>query len=361
MRLIPRLFVVTAFMMLASCAPRPGFIALPEGNAATYVQSVLVGTNRGLGEDGRYTASRGEGLNFHSFDISIPKDRKLGEIKFPTGTPNFEKHFLTVGHEDLGASGGFERKLRTSLKALPRKDRETIVFVHGFNTSLAEGVYRSAQLMHDFELDGVGVHYAWPSASTPFGYGYDRDSVLFARDGFEEFLRSIQRAGSERVLVIAHSMGALLTMETLRQSPELKHELDGVLLMSPDIDVDVFRAQASKIGTLPQPFLIFVSQKDRALKLSARLTGQKDRLGTLNDPTELSDLKVTILDVTAFSDGGFNHFVTGDSSALIRLFSKIDDLDTAFAQDRSSRPGLLPGTALRVQNATQIILQPTRR
>jgi len=259
------------------------------------------------------------------------------------------------------SAAAFKRSLRQALQTRATEDREIVVFVHGFNNTLAEGVYRTAQLAHDFELPGVAVHYSWPSLANPLGYGYDRDSVLFARDGLERLLRTLHGSGARRILVVAHSVGGLLTMETLRQMAPTRPApkiVQGVFLLSPDIDVEVFRAQAARIGALPQPFVIFVSQRDRALRLSARLTGQRERLGTLQDPSEVADLAVTLFDVTEFAKGlGANHFVAGNSPALIQLFNRLPEIEAAFQRDRAGRTGLLPGTILTVQNATQIILR----
>jgi esterase/lipase superfamily enzyme len=206
------------------------------------------------------------------------------------------------------------------------------------------------------------VHYAWSSRGHPLGYAYDRDSALFARDGLADLLRQTQAAGAERILLIAHSMGAALTMETLRQiaisgDRALLDRIAAVILISPDIDVDVFRAQAAGIGTLPQPFYIFTSKKDRVLALSARLTGQRDRLGTIADIDEIADLKVTVLDTTAFSSG-IGHFNAGTSPGLLAILGRLGEVDAAFARDRAGRAGVLPGVVLTVQNATQIVLAP---
>ena len=129
------------------------------------------------------------------------------------------------------------------------------------------------------------------------------------------------------------------------------------MLISPDLDVDVFRTEALRIGTLPQPFIIITSQKDRALALSARLTGQRQRLGNLADVTKVADLKVTLVDVGAFSEG-VGHFTAATSPALLQILGRMSDLNSAYAGDPTGKIGLLPGVALTVQNATQVILQP---
>jgi esterase/lipase superfamily enzyme len=117
------------------------------------------------------------------------------------------------------------------------------------------------------------------------------------------------------------------------------------------------RAQAVRIGKLPQPFLIFTSKRDKALALSARLTGQRDRVGNLASPDAVADLSVTLIDTTAFSVGA-GHFNVGNSAVLLSILGKIGDVDAAISADSTSRTGLLGGVVLTVQNATQVILSP---
>jgi len=95
--------------------------------------------------------------------------------------------------------------------------REVVVFVHGFNNSFSDAAFRMAQLGHDLELPGAHVSYAWPSRANPLGYGYDQDSALFARDGLADLLETVRGAGQPDVIVVAHSMGSTLLMETFRQ------------------------------------------------------------------------------------------------------------------------------------------------
>ena len=83
----------------------------------------------------------------------------------------------------------------------------------------------------------------------------------------------------------------------------------------------------------------------------------RDRLGNLRDVSKVADLEVTVVDVAAYSTG-HGHLDVVRSPALIRLLSRIGDIDSAFGADRSGRSGLLPGIVLTVQSATEIILTP---
>lgn len=329
------------------------------------VQTVFVGTTRLIDpETMRYGTQRSEVMQFARYDVSIPPDREAGEIKFTRkgGTPNPRTDFLTSA-EVLHTSGpDFRDDIAKAALEGPRGGREVTIFIHGFNTNFSEGLYRIAQLSHDLELPGATVHYSWPSAANPLGYVRDRDSALFARNGLEDLIREVAAAGADRILLVAHSLGGTLTMEAMRQiairgDRPLLSKIAGVMLISPDLDVDVFRSQAQTIGALPQPFLIFGSNRDRLLNMSAALTGEPERLGNLTDLSRVADLEVTYLDVTAIA-GGAGHFAVGNSPALISLLGRIGEVDAAFEKDSRSRVGLLPGVVLTVQNATRIVLAP---
>ena len=211
------------------------------------------------------------------------------------------------------------------------------------------------------------LHYSWPSLGAPLAYAYDRDSALYARDGLIEMLHRIRAAGPNRTIVIAHSMGAQLTMEALRQMA-LTHDpalggIGGVILISPDVDVELFRQQVLSIGRLPEPFIIVTSQRDRVLTLSASLTGERQRLGNLRDAEPVAGLGVTLVDVSAFSSGA-GHFTVGSSPALIGLLDQMNAMNVALSRDTSGSLSLLPATILTLQNTTEVILTPlteTRR
>lgn len=347
--------------LLAACAPRGQMAYSPEAAQVGSVREVFVATTRGLDDDGNYTGKRVEAVSFGRYGVSIPPEREAGEIKWPprSGKLDPQTQFLTTYAGRYQSSADFQNGMAKDLRA---NGGEAVIFVHGFNNTFSEGVYRIAQMAHDLDLPGTIAHYSWPSAAQPLGYVYDRDSALFARDGLERLLIEIENAGARRIVLVAHSMGSALVMEGLRQiairgDSAVLDRIGGVILISPDIDVDVFRAQALAIPNLPQPFIVFSSEQDRILRLSAGLTGQRDRLGTLTDISRVGDLPITFLDTAAFSSGT-GHFNLGNSPSLLRLLDGILSVDASLDSDRIRRTGLLPGAVLTVQNATQIILSP---
>lgn len=112
---------------------------------------------------------------------------------------------------------------------------------------------------------------------TPF---YDRDSAIIARRGLAETLEIAAQTKASGIVIVGHSMGAVVVMEALRTLSADKRlnvlkRIKGVLLAAPDLDPDLFRSQIDDIDYLPQPFTIVVSGRDRALDISRRLAGAR--------------------------------------------------------------------------------------
>lgn len=340
---------------------------VPDALGTGASETVLVASTR-VFENGDWGSDRLEGLSFVGFDVNIPPDREPGQVEPARDgrIPDPTEDFLVTRAEALDGPSAFRTTLQRELATRPANEREVMVFIHGFNNTFADGLYRTAQIRHDFDIPGVAVHYAWPSAGNALGYAYDRDSALFARDGLETLLREIAASGSNRIVLVAHSLGSSVTMEALRQlriggRDDVISRISGVILMSPDVDIDLFRSQAMRIDPLPQPFVIFTSQRDRALRISAAITGQRSRLGNLGTVEDVADLNVTLIDISEFQSGardGLNHFTAANSPAMIQLLQQVAAVDLSLQGDATQNLGILPGTVLTVRNATQIFLQP---
>lgn len=364
MILFLRVLIITMVGLVAACAPRGAITLFPDAATVGQLRHVFVGTTRGSNDNGRFNNHRSENVTYHRYDISVPPQHKLGEIEWPRRKIDPTKHVLTTAIDHYPAAANFASDLAKSLSQRPKGQREVVLFVHGFNNTFAEGMYRLAQLSTDMELPNPTVHYSWPSAGSTLAYGYDRDSILFARDGLESLIKTIRSAGADQVLLVGHSMGALLSVEVLRQMAIsdvklMNKTISGVILISPDIDVDVFRRQADRIGPLPQPFVVFTSSKDRALRLSARLSGKNERLGTVRNANGLTGLEIALLDVTDFSVGPTGHFNAATSPSLIKILKRLNEVNIAFRNNPAGRTGLLSGTILTVQQATNVILSAT--
>lgn len=327
---------LTSSLALAACARGATGVSINQVNAAgATVVPILVVSSRNVKPDGTLGAARGDSLAYGRFDVSVPPYREVGSVPRSAFAANPRKDFSTISNEIFPSEATFRSQLKAQLLSRPGGRRNVVMFVHGYYTSYEHGLFRFAQFYSDVGLDDVPVHYSWPSAHKLLRYGYDRDSMLFARDGLQSAIASVMAAGAEKVLLIGHSMGAMLIMEALREIAIGKEaatmdRIGGVILVSPDIDIDVFRSQVRRIGKVPQPFVVFSSQKDRVLKFAASEIYGHGRVGALPMSGALSDLNVTVIDVTQYSKGVFNHSTALTSPAFLKIIHSIPAFTRSF-------------------------------
>ena len=303
-------------------------------------------------------------LGFARLDVSVPPGREPGTLSFPDSLPaDPATDFVTVDAARFPDERAFVAAVDAALLARPPDERRIMVFVHGFNTNFAEGVYRQAQMMHDFGTPAIGVHYSWPSAADARLYLYDRDSAFFARDGLERLLRLLADTRADRIVIVAHSMGAQVSLEALRQmaltgAPRFFDKLNGVALLSPDVDVDLFRSEVTPLATMDIPWFIFVSGHDRALRVSSLIRGRKARLGSLTDISAIADLDVTVIDMTDIEGDPLGHSVVASSPVMISLVQGMTRYGPTILAEEEANVGLAATTANAVQAATEVIVSP---
>ncbi len=348
---------------LAACTPHADLVPDRGAGEAGKTVTIHVGTTRARDPREVFSDSRPGPLTYASVDVSVPPDRKPGVVTLPDRTPDARTDFLTREVSLFADRAGFRAAARRAFAAPGGRGKEVVVTVHGFNSTAADGIFRTAQMAEDFGVTGPLFHYAWPSRGEPLAYAADRDAVLVARNGFEEMLHDLSAAGARDILLVAHSMGAQLTMEVLRQialqgDRATLSRVGGVVLIAPDIDPVLFRKQAEDIGELPQPFVIFSSRRDPALRLSARLTGHDDRLGNLASVEDLAGLDVTVIDISDTRDAVSPHLAAVTSPTLIAFSKRLGSLREWLKTDSAGRTGLLPGTVLLAQEATTTVLAP---
>ncbi|MCD9147064.1 alpha/beta hydrolase [Pseudophaeobacter flagellatus] len=326
-------------LVLIGCTDRSLSPVTPQALQVGTPKTIFVATNRTELPDGSFGPERSDKNSLLELTVSIPPNHTPGQLEFGYGDPDPQNKFTLAARHQFENRAAFDRRLNEQLNRYSPNERDVLVFVHGFNSTQTETAFRAAQLTHDLNTPGATVIYSWPSLGSPLGYAYDGDSVMFARDGLEDLLRHLRKAGAGRIVLAAHSMGTVLTMEVLRQieikTPNWSDEnLAGVVLMSPDLDLDVFHSQMRRMERVPQPFLVFVSRKDTILSLSQRLRGtySRERLGNLSSTDQVADLPIEVIDTTAFDkNADSSHFVTATSPALLSLLNQAKATHDAFS------------------------------
>ena len=333
-QLFKLIFLLIA-ISVSACATRPTPLLISTGSAvdgATRVNVLTVSTRRKSDIPGQvYTGERGELPTTMAIEVSIPPGHLKGQVEWPQSHPagEAESEFTTLSKSEIA-----DEDILPWFKQQQTNGR-VIIFVHGFNVKYSDAVYRVAQISNDLDTDAAPVLFTWPSRGKFLSYLYDKESAAYSRDALEDVLHeAVQTPEVKEVSIVAHSMGAWLTMEALRQSsirngtlnPKIKH----VVLASPDIDSDVFAQQFETLGKDRPKFTFIISKDDLALKLSRFIAGNTDRMGMvdLQDADYMERFQetkgVNVIDLSKLNRGGFiGHSKFSADEAVIDLMSDL--------------------------------------
>jgi esterase/lipase superfamily enzyme len=257
---------------------------------------VLVATKRGrssadTGE--MFDSNRAEEMSYASVTVSIPPDvaRRTGEVQWPTSWPGDPRQsFVTVSANYLN-----KKSFVSDLSAAARRNQrgKVLVFVHGFNNRFDEAVFRFAQIAHDSGAPAIPVLFSWPSRGVAGLHAYQEDleSANDSRDALEQLLDTIGGdANVKEVTILCHSMGCFPTLEALHsrvlRAGRIGNKVKNVMLVAPDVDINLFRARMREMGSTRPRFALFVSRDDLALKLSSSIWGGATRLGQVDPDQE---------------------------------------------------------------------------
>jgi esterase/lipase superfamily enzyme len=276
---------ISLAIVLGACAGRPAqgvLVPVAQSAEGTSRVNVLVATTRQ-----RSTADAG------NWPVSLPGDPNRD---FVTHSANY------LDKQQLSAA--------VSAAAKPAGRRNALIFVHGFNNRFDDAVYRFAQVVHDAKAPGIPVLFTWPSRgelSLP-AYTYDRESANSSRYALEQLIEMLAaNPNVKEINIVAHSMGNLVTLEALRgmasRRGKIGAKVRNVMLVAPDVGVDMFRREIQGMGKSRPRFLLFASQDDIALNFSKTIGGGVARIGAI-DPaqepykSELAQENVEAFDLT---------------------------------------------------------------
>ncbi|MER9599606.1 alpha/beta hydrolase, partial [Mesorhizobium sp. M0244] len=250
--------------------------------------SIFIATTRKRSDDPNkvFDGERSATLNYARVNVTVPGIHKTGQIERRSRGKSDDPAKYFMASEVVGYDT--QPKFSSALSAdIAARGGRVMVFVHGYNTGFDDAVYRVTQITHDSGYPGTPVLFSWASGAKTTDYVYDKESASVARDQLEVTLRMLAQTGARRIDIVAHSLGTWVTMEALRQlaitgDRDLGGKLGDVVLASPDIDVDVFKSQMRRYGKPDKPFILLLSDDDRALRLSGLIAGARPRVGAYN-------------------------------------------------------------------------------
>jgi esterase/lipase superfamily enzyme len=319
---------------------------------------LFVMTTRALDPDPSilFSGQRSGQLSFASMAVTIPPNHQSGVVERPEILPPDPTESLTIVEPLLyEGDDAFIAVIEEELRARAPADRNLLVFVHGFNTTLAEAVLRLGQFVEDSGYSGVPILFSWASGGRLINYVYDLNSVLAARDDLLNGTILLGQTSATALDVVAHSMGNLLTVEALRQAELMGRfnktgRLRHVILASPDIDVDLFRQQLAPFPPEDRRFYVLISRDDGALRVSRILAGGVPRVGA-GDVAALAEIGVTVIDLSEINEGGSSHSKFAGSPDIVRLIGQRLSLDGPL--ETAAPPSVLASLATLPLTVTQ--------
>jgi esterase/lipase superfamily enzyme len=281
-----------------------------------------------------YNDQRAHRLELGRALVTVPKNHKVPNIERPWALhiPYFDvtlyeqaedpkEHFTLREIKSLSKSG-FLALVRERLAASTHFQDHAFVFVHGYNTSFDNALYRTAQIANDMHFDGAPFVYSWPSGGAVASYGWDRESAEGARRYLREFLDIVvKETGAKSISIVAHSMGNIALLDVLRDMNKAKPAnvvISQIILAAPDVSMEDFTDVAEGIKGLSNGVTLYASSNDRALQISRGVWGSY-RAGDVPPSGPLVAAGVDTIDVTAASTDVFslNHSDYAQNSDLV--------------------------------------------
>ncbi|MDJ0600114.1 MAG: alpha/beta hydrolase [Crocosphaera sp.] len=269
---------------------------------------IYFGTNRNLIDE-----QEGDfGSNFSDDGLA---NLRFGEAEV-TGD-DFDQYDIQVASEDFDVDPptlGSEEILERVAQEMRSQGEDTVIFIHGYNTSFRGGLTQAAKLHQVLTSNNSGTSepafklnmclFSWPSdgslllsdsnAANAIAYYNDRldaaaSGAAFARSFLKvaDFINGLETRCQQNLHLIAHSMGNYVLRHALQElknqvGNQLPRLFDQILMMAADEDEDAFDRQ-DKLFDLPRitrRTSVYFNRGDLALWAADNLKGRPPRLGS---------------------------------------------------------------------------------
>jgi esterase/lipase superfamily enzyme len=300
-----------------------------------------------------FSGSRASNLTFGAARVRIPEKHHTGHIELPKkygfwGYSIYEekqddkKHFAikSVIRLDKNDWGNLIKNT---------KSNEALVFVHGYNTTFEEALYRNAQIVWDLQYKrGPSILFTWASKGQVLDYVYDQQSALIARDAFRKLLRTLRDDYKvEKINVLAHSMGNLIVLDALAGEERTQDpiRISELVLAAPDVDRDYFLQVAPKVRKITTGMTLYCSAADKAM-IASRNLASAPRAGDVPIGGPIILPNIDTIDVTALGQEflGLNHDVFAADRSVMNDIKSIITLGIRPPNARGEARGVPEGS-----------------
>ena len=205
------------------------------------------------------------------------------------------------------------------------RQKDILVFVHGFNVSFEEAIAGTAELALNIPFNGSVVSYCWPSQGGVMNYSVDEPINQASVAPFTEFVETLQQGiPNARIHIVVHSMGNRIVMQSLSHmhSAGTSKKFGHIVLCAPDVGVEDFLNWAPGVVTVSEHVTLYANASDQALIASKGLHAESragDALSPLVVPgietIDCSRIDSSLLGHSYFCE---NDDVTSDLFLLVK-------------------------------------------
>ncbi|MCR9420668.1 alpha/beta hydrolase [Vibrio sp. RM-69-4] len=302
----------------------PESLQKKEALEKNVVVDVYYATNRQPSKDkGIFGNLVDNKTNYGVAKVSVPKnEHRSGSVERPSGffkiiiREDKNKHFVIDSGENLKEADFFD-----ALKSESNK-KSLMVFVHGYNVSFQNAIFKSAQIKYDLNYEWPLVLFSWPSKSSVKSYVSDKESALNSSVALASLLKKISEMDIDEVFVIGHSMGTFCLAEALRELDIKDNPFQRLVLAAADIQKQAFfERYCEKIKASFNMVSLYASSSDKAL-IASNMINESERVGDTRNGIVVVDgiesIDMSELDDNLFSLG--HSYISESNRALDDLY-----------------------------------------
>ncbi len=212
--------------------------------------SIFWGTNRKNSSDTaelyftnerNNNVERSEQLRVGRSLVTVPDIHKKGEIERPEKWWKFWKNtkenvnqHIVIHTIDLMDKDKWKLSLQQESTG-----KEGLLFIHGYNCSFDDAIYRAAQLKFDLKFSGLTFCFSWASQAQVESYTVDEATIDWSTTHLEEFIDLITKELKlSKLHIIAHSMGNRALVDVIKHWNGRQDKVHTVVFAAPDVDSD---------------------------------------------------------------------------------------------------------------------------
>lgn len=271
----------------------------------------------------KYFKNQPSQLHWVLCSVNVPKNHSIGSLDTKDSEIlNKDLHFYSRNFTEFTEKEFYE---------FLSKEKEILIFVHGFNVEFEEAIYRASQIKYDLKFQGSVVVFTWPAGPEDGflknllineTYKTNQKNAKITVSIFKDFLEKMLNIKKDhKFYLIVHSMGHQIVIPALVELESVlsKKKFDEIIFNAPDYPISEWREKEKIIRNVSNRITIYCSPKDNALLASETVNGNK-RLGQCFKSDGMDVINVNRVDTPILGIGGLGHGYYSSRAILTDLY-----------------------------------------